>query len=86
MTLCERCTIGIHIRCADDHVIGHAGDEHIGNYCAKDIAAKSLLCHDCWTTHQPYVDESDEDEFERDTKTPTPSDTPTASGGGGPVA
>ena len=30
----------------------------MGNYC---------LCHDCWATHKPYVDESDEDELERDT-------------------
>ena len=67
MTWCKRCAIGIHFRCADDHAIGHAGDDYIGNYCAKDIAAKSFLCHGCWTTHKPYVGESDEDEFERDT-------------------
>ena len=47
--------------------IGHSGDDHIGNYRAKDIAAKSFLCHGFWTTHKPYVDESDEDELERDT-------------------
>ena len=47
--------------------IGYSGDDHIGNYGAKDIAAKSFLCHGCWTTHKPYVDESDEDEIERDT-------------------
>ena len=67
MTWCERCAIGIHFRCADDHAIGHSGDSHIGNYCAKHIVAKSFLCHDFWTTHKPYVDESDEDELERDT-------------------
>ena len=67
MTWCERCAIGTHFRCADDHTIGHSGDNHIGNYRAKDIAAKSFLCHDCWTTHKPYVDESDEDELERGT-------------------
>ena len=67
MTWCERCAIGIHFRCADDHAIGHSGDDHIGNYCAKDIAAKSFLCHDCWSTHKPYVDESDEEEIEGDT-------------------
>ena len=36
-------------------------------YRAKDIAAKSVLCHDCWSTYKPYVDESDEDEIEADT-------------------
>ena len=67
MAMCERCAIGIHFRCADDHVIGHSGDDRIGNYSAKDIAAKSFLCHDCWSTHKPYVDESDEEEIESDT-------------------
>ena len=52
MTWCERCAIGIHFRCADDHAIGHPGDDHIGNYGAKGIAAKSFLCHDCWSTHK----------------------------------
>ena len=65
MTWCERCATGIHIRCANDHAIGHGGDDCIGAYRAKDIAARSLLCLDCWTTHRPYVDESDEDEVER---------------------
>ena len=86
VTWCERCAIGIHIRCADDQAIGHAGDDHIGNYCAKKIAAKSFLCHGCWTTHKPYVDESDEDTRTRSNATPIPSDISTASGGGGPVA
>ena len=65
MTWCERCATGIHIRCANDHAIGHGGDDCIGAYRAKDIAAKSLVCLDCWTTHRPYVDESDEGEVER---------------------
>ena len=48
MAWCERCATGMHFRCADDHATGHSGDDHIGNnYCAKDIAAKSLLCHGC---------------------------------------
>ena len=67
MTWCERCAIGILFRCAADHAIGHSGDDHIGNYCAKDITAKSFLCHDCRSTHKPYVDESDEDDIECDT-------------------
>ena len=67
MTWCEWCTTGIHIRCANGHAIGHGGDDCIGayRYRAKDIAARSLLCLDCWTTHRPYVDESDEGELER---------------------
>ena len=80
MAWCERCAIGIHIRCADDHAIGHAGDNHIENYCAKDIAAKSFLCHGCSATHKPYVTRT------RSNATPIPSDIPTASGGGGPAA
>ena len=54
MTWCERRSIGIHSRCADDHAIGHSEDDHIGNYRAKDIAAKSFLCHDCWSTYKPH--------------------------------
>ena len=65
VTWCERCATGIHIRCANDHAIGHGGDDCIGAYRAKDITARSLLCLDCWATHRPYVDESDEDEVER---------------------
>ena len=65
MALCERCATGIHIRCANDHAIGYGGDDYTGAYRAKDIAASSLLCFDFWTTHRPYVDESDEDEVER---------------------
>ena len=67
MTWCERCAVGIHFYCANDHALGHSGDDHIGNYGAKDIAAKSVLCHDCWSTYKPYVDESDEEEIEADT-------------------
>ena len=67
MTWCERCAVGIHFYCANDHALEHSGDDHIGNYRAKDIAAKSVLCHDCWSTYKPYVDESDEDEIEADT-------------------
>ena len=62
---CERCATGIHIRCANDHTVGHGGDGCIGAYRAKDIAARYLLCLGCWTTHQPNVDESDEDELGR---------------------
>ena len=65
MTWCEQCAIGIHIRCANDHAIGHGEDDCIGFYRAKDIAAKSLLCLGCWTTHRLYADESDEEEIER---------------------
>ena len=65
MTWCERCAIGIHIRCANDHAIGHGGGDCIGFYRAKGIVAKSLLCLGCWTTHRPYADESDEEEIER---------------------
>ena len=65
MIWCERFATGIHIRCANDHAIGHGGDDCIGAYHAKDIAARSLLCLGCWATHQPYADESDEDEIER---------------------
>ena len=65
MAWCERYATGIHLRCANDHAIGHGGDDCIGADRAKDIAAKSLLCLDCWTTHRPYVDESDEGEVER---------------------
>ena len=64
MTWCERCAVGIHFYCANDHALEHSGDDHIGNYRAKDIAAKSVLCHDCWSTYKPYVDESDEEEIE----------------------
>ena len=67
MAWCERCAIEIHFHYADDHAIGHSGDDHIGNYGAKDISAKSFLCHECWSTHKPYVDESDEKEIESDT-------------------
>ena len=66
MTWCERCAIGIHFWCADDHAIGHSGDDHIGDYGAKDIAAQSFLCNDFWSTHKPCVDESDEEEIESD--------------------
>ena len=52
ITWCERCATGIHIRCANDHVIGHGGDGCIGAHRAKDIAARSLLCLGCWTTHR----------------------------------
>ena len=65
MAWCERCATGIHFRCANDHAIGHGGDDCIGAYRAKDIAARSLLFLGCWTTYRPYVDESDEDEVER---------------------
>lgn len=65
MAWCGRCSTGIHIQCANDHAIGHGGDDCIGAYRASDIAARSLLCLDCWTIHRPYVDESDEDEVER---------------------
>ena len=27
MTWCERCATGIHFRCANDHAIGHGGDD-----------------------------------------------------------
>ena len=64
-TWCERCATGIHVRCADDHAIGHGGDDCIVAYRAKDTAARSLLCLGCWATRRPYVDESDEDEIER---------------------
>ena len=30
MVWCERCATGIHIRCANDHTIGHGGDGCIG--------------------------------------------------------
>ena len=40
MTWCERCATGVHFRCANDHTIGHGGDDCIGAYRAKDIAAK----------------------------------------------
>jgi len=30
MAWCERCATGIHIRCANDHTIGHGGDGCIG--------------------------------------------------------
>ena len=63
----ERCAVGIHFYCANDHALEHPGDDHIGNYRAKDITAKSFLCHDCWSTYKPYVDESDEEEIEGDT-------------------
>ena len=66
VTWCGRCATGIiHVRCANDHAIGHGVDGCIGAYRAKDIAARSLLCLGCWTIHRPYVDESDEDEVER---------------------
>ena len=67
MTWCERFAIGIHFYCANDHALGHSGDDHVGNCGAKDIAAKSVLCHDLWSTYKPYVDESDEEEIEGDT-------------------
>ena len=67
MTWCERCAVGIHFHCANDHALEHAGEDCIGYYRAKDIAAKSGLCHDCWSTYKPYVDESDEDEIDADT-------------------
>ena len=67
MTWCERCAVGIHFYCANDHALEHPGDDHIGSYRAKDIAAKSVLCHDCWSTYKPYVDESDGEEIEEDT-------------------
>ena len=50
MTWCERCAIGIHFYGSNDHALRHSGDGRIGNYDAKDIAAKSVLCHDCWST------------------------------------
>ena len=33
-----------------------------GYYRRKDVATKSGLCYDCWSTYKPYMDESDEDE------------------------
>ena len=45
--------------------MAHSHDDCIGAYRATDIAARSQLCLGCWTTHRPYVDESDEDEIER---------------------
>ena len=58
MTWCERCATGIHFRCANHHAIRHGGDDCIGSYCAKDIAAKSLLCLGCGATRRPYVNEA----------------------------
>ena len=65
-TWCERCAVGIRFYCANDHALEHSGGDFIGNYGAKDIAAKSVLCHGCWSTYKPYVDESDEEEIEAD--------------------
>ena len=67
MAWCGRCAVGIHFYCANDHALEHAEEDCIGNYRAKDIAAKSGLCHDCWSTYKPYVDGSDEDEIDADT-------------------
>ena len=53
MTWCERCATGIYIRCANDHAIGNDGDDCTGAYRAKEIAARSLLCLDCWRTTDP---------------------------------
>ena len=58
---CERCAVGIHFRCAQDHALAH-GDKCHGYYRPKDVATKSGLCYDCWSTYKPYMDESDEDE------------------------
>ena len=30
MTWCERCAVGIHFYCANDHALEHSGDDHIG--------------------------------------------------------
>ena len=67
MAWCKRCAVGIHFHCANDHALEHAEEDCIGNYRANAIAAKSGLCHDCWSTYEPYVDESDEDEIDADT-------------------
>ena len=35
MAWCERCAVGIHFYCANDHALEYSGDDHIGNYQAK---------------------------------------------------
>ena len=67
MTWCQRFAVGIHFYSAHDHASEHAGEDCNGYYRAKDIAAKSGLCHDCWSTYRPYVDESDEGDVDADT-------------------
>ena len=39
MAWCERCAVGIHFYCANDHALEHAEDDCNGYYRAKDIAA-----------------------------------------------
>ena len=61
MTWCERCAVGIHFRCAQDHALAH-GDKCHGYYRPKDVTTETGLCYECWSTYKPYMDESDEDE------------------------
>ena len=61
MTWCERCAVGIHFRCAQDHALAHGDDCH-GYYRPKDVTTETGLCYECWSTYKPYMDESDEDE------------------------
>ena len=61
MTWCERCAVGIHFRCAQDHALAH-GDKCHGYYRQKDVTTETGLCYECWSTYKPYMDESDEDE------------------------
>ena len=44
MTWCERCAVGIHFYCAQDHALAHGDDCH-GYYRRKDVATKSGLCY-----------------------------------------
>ena len=60
MTWCERCAVGIHFYCAQDYALAHGDDCH-GYYGRRDVATNSGLCYDCWSTHRPYMDDSDED-------------------------
>ena len=50
MTWCERCAVGIHFYCAQDHALAHGDDCH-GYYGRKDMATKPGLCYECWSTH-----------------------------------
>ena len=49
MAWCERCAVGIHFYCAQDHALAHGDDCH-GYYRPKDVATKSGLCYNCWST------------------------------------
>ena len=40
MTWCERCAVGIHFYCAQDHALAH-GDDCNGYYRREDVATKS---------------------------------------------